>query len=370
VPALPLEDFHRVTGKGLLSTPTVGEAPTHWGEEMDRKQKRTAAVGQRLMDARFAVGFTRHLKTKKLIRRLGHEGFFYLVDLVLYARLNRPDGDLAGMSSEDIELAVEWHGEPGALVRGLIEVGYMDGDEGAYRLHDWADHQPWAVDAESRRGAARLAGLISQHGETEGRRMFHMDQTRRSESTAARSDNANGSLNLGDEALTSRSTHCTALHSTAGHSTAEPFVLPDWVPKEPWQGFEAMRQRIKKPLSDRAKRMAVNKLDDLRKQGHDAAKVLEQSEFNQWQDLYAPKDNGSRGQGGNGVDLSAKAQQAWTIVRAANQGGKCPAAWDDPIIGKALEAIGGWGVVRDMRTDDAPFRQRDFVTAYIAAARH
>src|SRR5690606_25627049 len=38
----------------------------------------------------------------------------------------RPDGDLSGMTSEDIELAIDWTGEPGAFFGALVETGLIE----------------------------------------------------------------------------------------------------------------------------------------------------------------------------------------------------------------------------------------------------
>ena len=65
--------------------------------------------------------------------------------------------------------------------------------------------------------------------------------------------------------------------------------VPDWVPAEPWAGFFAMRERIKKPLTERAITMAVNKLAELQREGEDVAAVLDQSTLKCWQDLYPVK---------------------------------------------------------------------------------
>src|SRR5690606_33416044 len=65
--------------------------------------------------------------------------------------------------------------------------------------------------------------------------------------------------------------------------------VPDWVPPEPWAGFVAMRRKIKKPLTDRAITMAVNKLAELKQEGQDVAAVLDQSTLRCWQDLYPVK---------------------------------------------------------------------------------
>ena len=123
-------------------------------------------------DARLSTGLPNHPKTKKLIRRLGPGAAWSLVCLFLWARNNRPDGDLSGMTAEDIELACDWIGENDALVRELVAVGFLDGQEGSYMLHDWSDHQPWAVGSEARSDRAKWSALCRRHGREEASRMM------------------------------------------------------------------------------------------------------------------------------------------------------------------------------------------------------
>lgn len=52
-----------------------------------------------------------------------------------------------------------------------------------------------------------------------------------------------------------------------------------------------MRQRIRKPLTEEGKLLAVKKLDSLRSQGHSPRSVLENSVMNSYQGLFAPGGN-------------------------------------------------------------------------------
>lgn len=117
-----------------------------------------------MTDARLSASFPTHPKTKKLTRRLGAAGPWALVCLFLWARMNRPDGDLRGMTDEDIELACDWAGDDGALVAALISVGFVDGDDGERRIHDWAEHQPWSAGAEDRKQSSAWAALCKRYG--------------------------------------------------------------------------------------------------------------------------------------------------------------------------------------------------------------
>lgn len=121
-------------------------------------------------DARISTALPGHPKTKKLIRRLGEGAGWKLVCLFLWAAANRPDGDLEGMSSEDIELAVDWTGDNDAFVRELVAVGFLDGEEGSYTIHDWAEHNPWVSGSGTRSAKGRWNAIKRHYGEAEADR--------------------------------------------------------------------------------------------------------------------------------------------------------------------------------------------------------
>ena len=123
-------------------------------------------------DARIATSLPSHPKTKKLVKRLGGAAGWHLVCLFLWAAANRPDGDLDGLSDEDVELAVDWSGEDGAFVEALAAVGFLDGEQGARRIHDWAEHNPGAAGADARKEKASFAALVRQHGRAQAEHMM------------------------------------------------------------------------------------------------------------------------------------------------------------------------------------------------------
>lgn len=125
-----------------------------------------------MQDARLSTALPNHPKTKKLIRRLGDGGAWKFVCLILWAAANRSDGDLSGLTDEDLELAVDWTGEDGALVAALVEVGFVDGEQGSRHIHDWEDWNPWAAGAEARSEKSRWAALCKQHGRREAAKMM------------------------------------------------------------------------------------------------------------------------------------------------------------------------------------------------------
>lgn len=114
----------------------------------------------------------------------------------------------------------------------------------------------------------------------------------------------------------------------AGAAGAAAFVVPDWIPPDAWAGFDAMRKKIRKPMTERAKKMIVNELARLRDQGEDVAKVLEQSERLDWQDVYPVRKNGA---GGNGNGSSGEPARP-----------VCVGACHKPIVGGRTMTTAGW----------------------------
>jgi hypothetical protein len=123
-------------------------------------------------DARISTALPGHPKTKKLLKRLGHAGPLACVYLFIWAAANRSDGDLSGMSNEDIELSVDWTGEDGAFVQAMMDVGFLDGQENELVIHDWKEHNPWAAGAKDRSDSSKWAALCKRYGrETAAKRM-------------------------------------------------------------------------------------------------------------------------------------------------------------------------------------------------------
>lgn len=67
-------------------------------------------------------------------------------------------------------------------------------------------------------------------------------------------------------------------------------LLPDWVPRESWDGYVLMRAKLRKPLTERGKALAIAELDKLRQQGQAPGAVLDQSVLHSWQGLFPLKE--------------------------------------------------------------------------------
>ena len=74
--------------------------------------------------------------------------------------------------------------------------------------------------------------------------------------------------------------------------TREPFVLPNWVPKEAWDAWVEVRARKRAANTPYAKGLALKRLDDLRRLGHDPRKLLDLATLKGWTSLYPDDRNG------------------------------------------------------------------------------
>jgi hypothetical protein len=109
-------------------------------------------------DIRVANSMPGNHKVLKLEKRVGADGCWALVKLWCWAAENRLDGNLAGLSDEDLELACGWKGAV-PLIPVLAELQLLDGQPGAYQIHDWHGRQPYVVGRAQRQEQARQNAL-------------------------------------------------------------------------------------------------------------------------------------------------------------------------------------------------------------------
>jgi hypothetical protein len=129
-----------------------------------RRRKRSTTIDEEtsaMEDFRIKTSWRTSRKRRRIHRELGADGVLAVVDLWAYVAAERPSGDLAGLTDQDIEDEAAWDGEPGSLIAALIREKLIDGEPGARRVHDWAAHNPYVAGHEERREAARRAGLAS-----------------------------------------------------------------------------------------------------------------------------------------------------------------------------------------------------------------
>ena len=63
-------------------------------------------------------------------------------------------------------------------------------------------------------------------------------------------------------------------------------ALPDWLPEEDWKDFCEMRQKIRAPMTEPAKKKIISRLDAMRARGHDPAKSLQRSTEHSWRGVF------------------------------------------------------------------------------------
>lgn len=95
---------------------------------------------------------------------------------------------------------------------------------------------------------------------------------------------------------------------------ASAFVLPEWIDSKVWEAYEEMRRKIRKPMTDNARELAVKKLVKLEASGHQVEEVLNQSILQSWTGIFAVRQdyNGgnTNGHAKPTIDASVAARQA------------------------------------------------------------
>jgi len=95
-----------------------------------------------------------------------------------------------------------------------------------------------------------------------------------------------GKVNLEDKQKPTPSSTSSSSSSSKKEKVADALVLPDWMPLETWEAFLAMRKRIKKPPTDYAMKLLVDKLARFKANGQNIQAVLEKSITSSWQDVF------------------------------------------------------------------------------------
>lgn len=112
-----------------------------------------------MIDFRLSTGYFEHPKTIKLERRLGDSGVLSHIRLLRFCASNptRWDGNLLGMSAEDIAIAAGWKGDEEDFVKALLECRLLDKIPEGLVIHDWADHNTYVADGIERSEKAKKA---------------------------------------------------------------------------------------------------------------------------------------------------------------------------------------------------------------------
>ena len=113
-------------------------------------------------------GFLGHRKTLKVCALLkDRQAATYMLRIWTWACRSCRDGNLRGMSAEDIEIAVSYRPGDGACYQAMATAGYIDEEDGKpATIHDWMEHTGKAIakmEAKAEENRRRRADAKSRH---------------------------------------------------------------------------------------------------------------------------------------------------------------------------------------------------------------
>lgn len=89
-----------------------------------------------------ACDYFRHPKTVRLIGLVGRGAEVLPIRLWSHCgEFHCEDGKLSGYTDEEIEALAGWWGERGKALEGMNKVGYMEKQNGVWRMSGWKEHQ-------------------------------------------------------------------------------------------------------------------------------------------------------------------------------------------------------------------------------------
>ncbi|MBU2623572.1 MAG: hypothetical protein ABIJ52_03380 [Pseudomonadota bacterium] len=95
-------------------------------------------------------------------------------------------------------------------------------------------------------------------------------------------------------------------------------VFPIWLSKDSFDAFDEMRNKIKAPLTGKAREMLINKLQDFKNQGYDPNEILNESTMNSWKGIFIPKQD----QPTQFKNISLSEHNAGVVGRSLQRGGE------------------------------------------------
>ena len=98
----------------------------------------------------------------------------------------------------------------------------------------------------------------------------------------------NNRSSIPQQGVTKKCNH--KIQYTKYNTTKDIIDFPLWLPLEAFEAFKSMRQKIKKPLTEKAITLAIKKLELLKNRGEEPEEVLNQSIMNCYQGLFEVKD--------------------------------------------------------------------------------
>lgn len=99
--------------------------------------------------------------------------------------------------------------------------------------------------------------------------------------------NSESSSDQCDDTLTNTK---TGTGTEVTKENAQPrFAIPPWIERKTWDGYEEMRRRMRKPMTDHARELAVERLAAMAEKGHNPTDIINSTILNGWTGFFEPK---------------------------------------------------------------------------------
>lgn len=235
-----------------------------------------------------------HPKTRRLIGLLGKGAEGLPIRLWCYCgRHHAESGGLTSYSAQEIESICAWWGQKGQMVEAMVRVGFLEElpDQAGYQVHDWQDHARHLVVYKLR---AQQAAQAKREKQEKGLNTAS-SQLQGSLKLASSSASSTPKPSTKHNPVQCSTEQCSTEGREEKKRAVPAFALPDWVDPKAWEAYKRMRVKIRKPLTPEAEVTAISKLKQLKEEGHDPNKVLEESVFHSWQGLFPLKKPAAAG---------------------------------------------------------------------------
>ena len=242
-------------------------------------------------DFRVSVSLPTHPKALKLMRRLGDRSFYCLIRFWSFVAQNRPDGDITGLDTDDIEIACDWQGDAGSMHRALLDLCFIECIGDKVLVHDWEDHNGFAFHARERSEKAKKAAEARwerrNNAKNKSQEMLNDAQSNATSMQLDAQSNAPSPSPSPNPSLKENNTPPPP--KGVNGSVLKSYQYPEWLNKGLWSDFCKMRIRIKKPVT--TERTVKNLLSALERlmQSHSQDEIIQESIDHCWQDFYPPK---------------------------------------------------------------------------------
>jgi len=182
-------------------------------------------------DIRLDAEFVNHPKTKRLIRVLGHEGFYALVSLFSNVAKIYPKGRLKNCDEIDIADMANWDKDPDKLVAALMDekIGFLELVDGEYCIHDWEDNQPYVYHSDKRSEKAKKAAEARWHADEN---MGEDNEAHNHDTDSTSNNNFNTGSNAPSNARSTQQACNEHSMSNAPSPTPTPYPIPNPTPKK------------------------------------------------------------------------------------------------------------------------------------------